>query len=367
MLVWIYPTKKHALIFQRTISDTMKRILFGFGLLLMGTYGAVAQTSSCAQTLRLARSTYEQGRLHEIPTLLENCIKNGFTDQEKADALKLLTQTYIYLEEPEKADQSMLNLLETDHYFEINEAIDPAEFIALYRTFRTEPIYRLGAKVGVNLTAPNFNGRINVIDGTGSYTPKINFQTGASFEIPFTQKFTINPELYFRLNSFFGSLSTPQGVDQENVTEATESMRWISIPIRMQYKIFEKSRINPYISAGFSADYLLGSNVTIDRIRIDASPVGERSLELTPQREKISLNLIASAGVKLRLGGGFFVGELSAFYGITDTNSVDTSFNNSSFALEYGYGDSVFKLNSMVITIGYIQNIFNPKKLAPTQ
>lgn len=343
----------------------MTKSVLGFFLLFICFISAKAQTSSCAQTLRLARSTYEQGRLHEIPTLLNGCLQNGFTDQEKAEALKLLTQTYIYLEEPEQADDSMLKLLQTDHYFEINEAIDPAEFIALYRTFRTDPIYRIGAKVGVNLSGPSFNGRINVVNGTGEFTPKINFQTGASFEIPLVKRFTLNPELYFRLNSFFGSLRTPQGTDRENVTEATESMRWISLPIRLQYALKEESRINPYVSAGFSVDYLVNSSLTIDRIRVDASPVGEKSDELTPQREKINLSLVASAGVKLRLAGGFFVGEVSTYYGVTDVNSIDTSFKNSSLALEYGYGDSVFKLNSVAITIGYIQNVFNPKKLTP--
>ena len=366
MLGKIKKKKKHALIFLPTTIDIMKKILFGFSLSICCLVSGYAQTtSSCAQTLRLARSTYEQGRLHELPTLLEPCINNGFTTQEKADALKLLTQTYIYLEEPEKADESMLLLLQTDSYFEINEAIDPAEFVALYNTFRTKPIYRVGAKLGVNLTAPSFINRINVVDGSANYSPKINFQTGASFEIPINDKFTLNPELYFRLNSFFGSLNTPVGTEVENITEATESMRWISVPIRLQYNLFKNSRFNPYVSAGFSTDYLISDVVTIDRIRTDASPVGEKTIEFTPQREKLNLGLMASAGVKLKLGGGFFVGELSTLYGFTKVNSLSTAFDNTSFALEYGYGDSVFKLNSLMLSIGYIQNIFNPKKLAP--
>lgn len=363
----IYRMKRPVLIFQPTIIDIMKKILFGYSLILCCCIGGYAQTSisSCAQTLRLARSTYEQGRLHEIPSLLGSCINNGFTVAEKADALKLLTQTYIYLNEPKKADESMLLLLQTDSYFEINAAIDPAEFVALYYTFRTTPIYRVGAKLGVNLTAPNFINRINVVDGSANYSPKINFQTGASFEIPINDKFTLNPELYFRLNSFYGSLTTPIGIEKENVTEATESMRWISLPARIQYNVFKNNRFNPYVSAGFSVDYLISDEVAIDRIRTDASPVGERTIAFTPQREKLNLGLIASAGLKVKLGGGYFVGELSTLYGFTKVNSQSTAFDNTSFALEYGYGDSVFKLNSLMVTIGYIQNIFNPKKLVP--
>src|SRR3954465_3021621 len=93
--------------------------------------------SSCTQTLRSARSVYDQGRLQELPDLLEGCLKNGFSVQEKVQAYKLLTLAYIYLEEAAKADAAMLALLNTDHYFEINLTTDPAEFVALYKTFRT--------------------------------------------------------------------------------------------------------------------------------------------------------------------------------------------------------------------------------------
>src|SRR5690348_11970776 len=114
----------------------MKKTLLLLTVLLAAGV-ARAQLTSCAQTLRLARSTYEQGRLHEVPELLERCLENGFSRQEKVEAYKLLCLSYIYLEEPAKADEAMLDLLRTDHYFEINETTDPAEFVALYKTFRT--------------------------------------------------------------------------------------------------------------------------------------------------------------------------------------------------------------------------------------
>ncbi len=143
----------------------MKRILFCFLIFASGvrTY---AQISSCAQTLRLAQSTYEQGRLHELPGLLESCLKNsgtsGFTKDERVRAYKLLAMAYVYLEEPEKADDAMLNLLRTDPYFKPNPDVDPAEFIGLFSTFRTTPIYRLGLRLGGNATQPNLMSSNNV-------------------------------------------------------------------------------------------------------------------------------------------------------------------------------------------------------------
>ena len=70
------------------------------GVFMLLFASRVQAQSSCAQTLRNARATYDQGRLHELPDLLAGCIGNGFTQQEKVEAYKLLTLAYIYLAVP---------------------------------------------------------------------------------------------------------------------------------------------------------------------------------------------------------------------------------------------------------------------------
>jgi hypothetical protein len=161
----------------------MKRLLIL--LALAGNYfQSEAQTSSCAQTLRLARSTYEQGRLHELESILSSCLTSGFTTEEKVEAYKLLTLTYIYLEEPQQANEAMRKVLETDHFFQINPEIDPAEFVALYNTFRTEPVYSLGLKFGPSLVVPSVFRNYYVASdaaGSGEYSPGIGIQAGAVF------------------------------------------------------------------------------------------------------------------------------------------------------------------------------------------
>jgi hypothetical protein len=133
-------------------------------LFLFISYCSLAQTPggpTPAQTLRLARATYEQGRLHEIPSQLSEEIISQMSKQEKVEAYKILCLSYIYLEEPEKADEAMLNILSTDHYYEINDRVDPAEFVALYYTFRRNPIYRIGAKLGGNFSRPNVSESVS--------------------------------------------------------------------------------------------------------------------------------------------------------------------------------------------------------------
>src|SRR5882672_2230160 len=115
----------------------MKRLYFLIIGSVVNVTTAFSQASNCTQTLRLIRTTYDQGRLHELPSIAEGCLTapkgKGFTDEEKKEAYRYLTLAYIYLEEPEKADEMMLKLLETEHFYVVNTSIDPAEFIALYK------------------------------------------------------------------------------------------------------------------------------------------------------------------------------------------------------------------------------------------
>lgn len=320
--------------------------------------------STCAQTLRSARLTYDQGRLHELPDMLSGCLTNGFTRQEKVEAYKLLVLSYIYLEEPSKADEAMLNLLYTDSYFEINPEADPAEFIALYKTFRTWPIYRYGAKIGVNATRPNVVQQENAIEGsTANYSSNINFQVGAVFEIPLTPKLTLNPELYFQLKSFSYNSTLPVNAVDNNHTEGTESQSWASLPISLQYGIKIK-KIDTYVGLGVSTDFLLGSTLTINRARTNANSLQEQTIDITSGRNPINISAIVSAGLKFKLGGGFVVGEIRYYYGLTTINTVNSAYTLNDYLLfDNAYADNQMKLNSLSITAGYIVNVFNPKKL----
>lgn len=348
----------------------MKRPLL-FILILLSFNSAIAQTEgpTPAQTLRLARATYEQGRLHEIPTQLNDEVIAKMSKQEKVDAHKILCLTYIYLEEPAKADESMLNILLTDPYFEINEAVDPAEFVALYKTFRTRPIYRVGAKLGLNASQPNVVSSVTVVDlGEDSeYKYGLGLLFGGVFEVPFNTKMTLHSELLYIQKRFELDLKVNRGLDEFgdpliNQFEGIETQSWLSLPLSFEYKIMEK-KFNPYVAGGVTIDYLLNAELVGERSRAEASSIPESTFEMKPYREKINISVLAAAGTKMKLAGGFIVAEVRYLYGLTKINSDETAFANQEATWEQGYADPVFKVSSLAVTVSYIQNIFNPKKL----
>lgn len=345
----------------------MKRVLYTL-LFAFPAFTAYAQLVSCTQTLRLARSTYEQGRLHEIPELLSRCLAEGFSQQEKVEAYKLLCLSYIYLEEPQKADEAMLNLLRTDHYFEISPSTDPAEFVALYRTFRTTPIYRLGAKLGANASQPNVVSYVPANEGTSKYSAGIGFQGGVIVEVPLNEKFTLDGELNFILRNFkYENKSTyteiATGDPRNFTTTGKENQAWATLPVMVQYR-FLKNRFNPYIGLGASAEYMLSSTNKYARAKEQASSLDEQTISLDPYRNKLNASALVSLGAKLAVTGGFAFIEVRASYGLTKLNNTEDIYTLYAKTLPTGgYVDGIFKMNSLSVTLGYVYNRFHPKKL----
>lgn len=354
----------------------MRRFYF-FCLLVLSCSKSFSQTATCAQTLRLARATYEQGRLHEIENQLKSCLESGFTKEEKqlkVEGYKILCLSYIYLEEAEKADEAMLNLKRTDPYFTPNPQVDPAEFVALFNTFRKEPIYRIGAKLGGNFSRPNVQESVSAVElGSDSkFKPSFGLQFGAAADVPLIKKITLHGELLYLQHRYEINQKVNRGTDVEtgdpliNEFTGTETQNWLSLPLSAEYAYLNSNskfheKLRPYIAGGIVVEYLFGARITAIRQRAGESSIPESGIDV--DREKINLSAMVSTGIKFKLASGLFVADVRYIYGFTNVSSRETAFNNQRLLWEYGYADPVFKMGALSINFSYVQDIFNPKKL----
>ncbi|MBX2963615.1 MAG: PorT family protein [Cyclobacteriaceae bacterium] len=352
----------------------MKRLLLF--ILFSGT--SCYTLAQCAQTLRLVRATYEQGRLNEIEAQLKSCLepaeKGGFTKQEnqlRVEALKILTMSYIYLEEPQKADAAMLSLKKADPYYRPNSEVDPAEFVALYNSYREEPVYRYGVRLGVNYSRPNIMELVSVVElaDESKFKALPDFQFGAAMDLPimlFKQKnkWTLHGEVLYQMKKYEISIRENRSNDPDNplLNEfiGTESQTSIGIPITLEYRLLA-NKLNPYLALGASPDFILNSTLFGELKREDERGVEERTLDV--ERKNINISALAALGIKVSSGPGLIVFEIRYAHGLTNLSSPETAFANQSLALDYGYADSIFKLSSLSFAGSYIFNKHNPKKL----
>lgn len=329
---------------------------------------AQQKTTTCAQTLRLARSIYENGRLHELPELMKDCIgKTEWSTQERVDAYKLLTLSYIYLEEPEKADEMMLNILNADPEFKPNDNIDPAEFVALWRTFRTEPVYRLGVKAGANTTSPNVHSYTPLNEGTENYDYGFGFQAGFTGEIAiFNDLLFLNPELYYNIKSFKVNNSFFEG-DQN--TTGSVKLSWISLPVSVQYPLpIGRDKIDtkwtPYVSGGISFDYLLGVKTDLTTEINDQSDVATTTTGSEAKLQYASFNFapIISAGVKGKVKKAEIVAEIRYNFGVATIFDKQKLYESQSEVFGNKFVHGPFSLNTLSVSFGYLMNKYIPRK-----
>lgn len=347
----------------------MKRILLF--CLLAGIYvQGYSQASSCAQTLRLARSTYEQGRLHELEGILNPCINSGFTAEEKVEAYKLLTLAYIYLEEPQKADEQMRKILETDHYFQINPEIDPAEFVALYKTFRTDPVYSLGLKFGPSLVVPSvINDYYTSSDavGSGKYSPGLGIQVGVFFEKSVYKKFSITPEVLFASRRYSETTSLfVDDVTQElaGSNETIYKQSWIDLNALVKYEITTNAAktFGTYAGLGPMASFSMSQKAQVNTIGLSGSAVSGADVDVKDSFKTVFYAITVFGGIKYRIGGLYVIAELRYQYGLNNIVNPENR-TNTEVALDYGAQFNDHRLSTLTGALGVSIPFFKPEKI----
>jgi hypothetical protein len=325
------------------------------------------------QTLRLARATYEQGRLHEIEGQLKPCLESGFTKDEKqlkVEGYKLLCLSYIYLEEPEKANEAMLKVLQTDHDFQINPAVDPAEFVGLYKTFRSKSMFSIGLIVGPNATLPNVTTNYSVSgssNGEGEYTPKVSVEIGLVFEKHLFGKFTAAPEITFSNRTFtYTNSALFKNDSSAAIATATQTgtieQSWLDLNLLFQYQL-GRGALNSYVSFGPNVGLLLNASNTIENQNFQ-SGIGDSGapIDITENCNKLGFSLIGAAGIKYKFGAIFLTANVRYQFGLSKVVDEE-SRSNTEAIYDYALAPNIYSIQNAAFLVGFVYPIFSPKKL----
>ena len=225
-----------------------------------------AQTN-CIQNLRDARNYYEDGKLNLLPDLLVKCINNGFSKEEKIEALRLLTLAYLFNEEERKAEASFLQLLKINPEYAVNQETEPTELVILSERYDTDPKFFFGVKIVggysfIQITENNFNS--NLVQ-PGTYTPPINFGGGIYFQYPINDDFSANLEAYylFRSTELNRPLVSAEG-SSSNFHTISEDQQYLEIPLLVNYKIPYVNKFLLEVTGGPGFHYLTSSQMTLE-------------------------------------------------------------------------------------------------------
>lgn len=369
--------------FIEMMTPRIKTVL-PLSLLFFSVSIGLAQTTDprCVQTLRTARATYEQGRLHEMQSLLDDCL-NNFSKNEKIEAYKLLVLTYIYLEEPQKADEAMLDLLRTDNFFKPSD-VDPAEFRNLYAKFRTKPVLSIGVRGGVLSTRVHVQEHYHIFansQGKGTYKSNVRFVGGLAFEKSILKdKIVLAPEFLLSGHSFtytnteaFSDDNTADNGSDPTGLEAIIQQSTFQFNLIGNYmfkKTLLRGLLQPYAGAGLATSYMTAnSSKFLGELQLEprGDDVSGAELDNTENFKSLNFAGVLLVGGKIKIATVYLTADLRYYYGLNNIVNPDNRYkmegDNIEILTRYGYVNNDFKINQASISIGLIYPYFKPKKL----
>jgi hypothetical protein len=282
----------------------------------------------------------------------------------------------------------MLQLLQTDHFFEVNPT-DPAEFKALHRTFRTDPVFNWGAKIAGNL---NMIHLLTIYPGTsgsggnGTYKPGLTF-CGAVFierelfqkanEGSFLNNTLLRADIFYMIRgNTIDYESLHENALNSEVPAATSQGKlatsWVNLNIVGRYRYKRSSKWDPYVGLGASTSLLLGAKLNLakyewkkynpdDGTVAAGSSYSGPSVDIKSAYKSFPIYGVAVWGVNTKFGALYFNFEARYQYGFG--NVINNEARTIPDLWEYGITLNDYKQSNVVIAAGVTIPYFKPKKL----
>ncbi len=360
------------------IFNSYMKFLFIFIILIWSFTEVVIAQTQCALSLSEAEDKYDQGRLYEIPEIINSCLEKGFSKEEEIRAYRLLTLTYLFLDYYDKADKSYLELLKLSPEFKTNDELDPQEIINHHAKFTTKPKYYLTlGKIGVNFSTANvlLDYSLSQI-GSDKYSSLVGFQVGLGGEMVLYKNLHLASEIFISQKNihFFDNQW-----DDFLLTNLDIKHTEIELPIMLKYN-FPREKISPFAMLGVSPGFLVGSTIqnikgnyrlegTDEQPEDEIFPVQPRpEIKTTEMKNRFNYSVLFGGGINYKIGLNYLVFEARYSLGmlnVTDINNrmrVDISTGRE-LKFPIGYVDDDFKINNLSFIVGFVRPLYKPRKI----
>jgi hypothetical protein len=315
--------------------------------------------NSCVQNLRNARNAYEEGKLQELPNLLLKCIDDGFSKEEKVEALRLLTLSYLFNEEQQNAEETYLQLLHIDPEYEINLDSDPTELVILAENYDTDPKFFYGFKGGASygIMQSEFEVVHNRVS-QGKYDFPLGLAGGIFFQYPVNEIFSINLEtLYnFRTTVLNRPILSTESTSFQNIEE---TQQWIEVPLLLNYKLPWVNSFLLEATGGPSLQYLFSSNLNVQGLGAELN-----NFDMLAYRNQINMNGILGLRANFKkLGANFITVELLFQYRVLNEVNQEAMPEEVrvDLATNRAYADFNYKGHALWLRAGLRFPYFKPE------
>lgn len=320
----------------------------------------------CTINLNEAQKLYESGKIEKIPDLLDNCIESGFNKENKVAALRLLTLVYLYEDNNSKAEECFLKMLKKNPEYKINQNLDPIEFVRLYDSYHTRPIFSLGVKLAFNI---DFAKCLQTYTFGNYDDADVKYTSGNGYSFGLKATYNVTNEWHLTIEPSFSSYSFEfsENFLGYNTIEGTSILAYIDVPLFGSYDFYTNGNTTLYGELGCSVGVSVSGDTEISRRydnRENADVTGA-SIDMSDALKPVSLSGLIGIGAKLHVNHGFV--SVGARYNIglnniTDPDSRKLMNANPELTYKYRYMYNDISLSALSINLGYSYEIYIHKK-----
>lgn len=339
----------------------IKRFITAFFLLALvaAVFSPEARAqSACSKALTEAESLYQSGQLYAISDKLIPCLENGFDMLEKQSAYRLLTLTYLNINQEENAKNSLHKLLQLNPDYVITREKDPVELYNLYQQFNVNPVYYAGIRAGGIMSHPFILHQRTSSSLAGNdkfYDVSYGFMLGSDFAVPLRKNLLLelspsyaNSSYLFR--SYYLTDGFSESVESAEVQEVNglERYQHLTVPLMLNLRIpAKRAKLFYTLGAGAGASYLLAASYRdVNRVnrQIFSQEINMKKYGTTPYRRSINVLAQFELGVEYKYLGYFWGAR-------TGINSMLLNFT------QYSTQQDMY-LNRMSTTFGWLDDDF---------
>lgn len=364
-------------------------LAFGLSLIIFSTSGLFAQDdfdeeNECVRKLNKAQKAYDDGLIEEVEKMIGQCLSgNELTKDEKLRGYKLLAMAKTYDGKEKEAEQAMHSFLQLDPEYEPQPGVDPKEFLELYNSYHTSPLYTIGLYGGPNWSIPQSYKEFGAYDtenDTKTYKSGVGFQIGVRGTRYIYKGLNVHLDLVFSQNNFsyshdiLESYTKVDYADQitksstKGVTiESIESQTAVNIPISFSYTFLKDKSFRPYVMLGFETRLLIGANNSVTKTYFDQdiASVEIANIEnFKDERNSLIFSGLAGIGTHYKVPRGAFFAELKYNIGISDQVNRDAvDVNDDSRLWNFYELDNDFTMDNIYFNIGFNYFFYKPRKM----
>lgn len=327
-------------------------------------YGTLL-AQDCSLKLQQAQDYYNQGRVELVPEVLDSCLREGFTSDEKIQAYKLIIRSSIFDGRMQEADSLMQLFLKQYPEYELTEA-DAVDFSYLFNLYDVRPLASVGLHGGLQRTyLRGSEGHLTSGLGTGGeYSGYMTIRLGLNSLVYLNDRFDLGVDLDF--SSVNITYQEPYMSFAKISYE--EQISRLEMPIQLIYKHRSYGKFTPYGYLGAGLTYLLSSSATVVLSPTDLNLGSERtgpSLDRTEDRHLVDFFTGIGAGFRYKLPKSFFFVQIDYRLGMTN-QFKDEGYTEGDLEWYYYYTDDQFRLSNASISVGFQYNIYKPIKQPET-